>query len=71
MELYPLDIGFAVCVRDFFAAMVYNEGDLIAGGIHLDQEKIGKFIGAMRKRQGMTQEQLGETFRRNTPLEKC
>jgi len=26
----------------------------------LDQEKIGKFIGAMRKRQGMTQEQLGE-----------
>ena len=26
----------------------------------MDQEKIGKFIGAMRKRQGMTQEQLGE-----------
>jgi len=26
----------------------------------MDQEKIGKFICAMRKQQGMTQEQLGE-----------
>ena len=28
----------------------------------MDQEKIGKFICAMRKQQGMTQEQLGESL---------
>ena len=28
----------------------------------MDQEKIGRLIGAMRKQQGLTQEQLGENY---------
>lgn len=42
------------CLQLFFVIIV------VEGGIHMNQEKIGKFIAQCRKDQKLTQEQLAE-----------
>lgn len=48
---------FAVCGEEFLRKMRYT---FLRRYIKTDQIKIGKFIAALRKEKGLTQEQLGE-----------
>ena len=49
--------AFAVCVEEFLRKPCYT---FLRRYIKMDQIKIGKFIAALRKEKGLTQEQLGE-----------
>lgn len=49
--------AFAVCGEEFLRKPCYT---YLRRYIKMDQKKIGKFIAALRKEKGLTQEQLGE-----------
>ena len=49
--------AFAVCGEEFLRKPCYT---FLRWYIKMDQIKIGKFIAALRKEKGLTQEQLGE-----------
>ena len=52
-----MDNTFAVCGEEFLRKPCYT---FLRRYIKMDQMKIGKFIAALRKEKGLTQEQLGE-----------
>ena len=53
----PVGNAFAVCGEEFLRKPCYT---YLRRYIKMDQIKIGKFIAALRKEKGLTQEQLGE-----------